>query len=296
MRRDVTWRDLVLALLAIASGSSWAVAQEVRRPPSAAAQPAAAPRPAVNPVAPDPARMKRLLQEWERRSAMLSTLDVGLKRVDHTPGWDDEKFEGRAILQSPNLAFLDFKRVVEDEKTKAKSLVSYERIVCTGTEVWQYRTDAKQLFIFPLDRKDQKRALEEGPLPFLFNMKAAEAEERYEMALVTEAKDCYVISVVPRWKIDREAFLKAFLKLNKATYLPDRILLYSPDSRSSKDFTLFNVQPNAPVRNENFVGVPMGKPWTTKRDPGGELLERQPAVPPQGIGNRAPVRPAVPRR
>ena len=32
----------------------------------------------------------------------------------------------------------------------------------------------------------QQRALEEGPLPFLFNFKAADAKKRYEMALVAE--------------------------------------------------------------------------------------------------------------
>ena len=69
-------------------------------------------------------------------------------------------------------------------------------------------------------RKTRQRALEEGPLPFLFNMKASEAEARYLMTLVSEDKDFYVISVAPRLRVDQEAFSKAFLKLNGKTFLP----------------------------------------------------------------------------
>src|SRR6185437_14621758 len=113
---------------------------------------------------------------------------------------------GRAILRGPNLAFLDFQKYVKNEKTGKTELKPHERIVCTGTEVWQYRSDTRQIYIFPLEKQNQKRALEEGPLPFLFNMKAAEAEARYEMTLVDETPRFFVISVNPLLKIDMESF------------------------------------------------------------------------------------------
>ena len=34
---------------------------------------------------------------------------------------------------------------------------------------------SSKIYIFPLDKDQRKRALEEGPLPFLFNMRAADA-------------------------------------------------------------------------------------------------------------------------
>src|SRR5262249_48716182 len=147
-----------------------------------------------------------------------------------------------------------------------------------GTEVWQYKSDTKQIFIFPLDKQDQKRALEEGPLPFLFNMRAQEAEARYQMDLMNETKDFYVIGVIPKLKIDQEAFSKAFLGLNKTTYFPERINLVSPDGTSSKDFKItMNYSPNSEVRDENFKGVPLQKPWTIVRDPAERDLQAQPA-------------------
>ncbi|MFO0910916.1 MAG: outer-membrane lipoprotein carrier protein LolA [Isosphaeraceae bacterium] len=191
---------------------------------------------------------------------------MSISRLDRSPAWGDDQYEGRAILMSPNYAWLDFQKVTQDSQ-KGKKLIPHERIICTGVEVWQYRSDTRQIFIFPLEKQAQQRALEEGPLPFLFNMKAAEAEARYLMSLVNETPEYFVISVVPKLKIDLESFSKAFLKLNKKTFLPDRIFLVSPDGRSTKDFTLTSVRPNAPVATANFKGQVLGKPWTVVRNP-----------------------------
>jgi TIGR03009 family protein len=301
MRPVVTWRDGLLAFFSIAALVSSAAAQEGRGHAEATARPAgdaaaAAGRTPANPIPPDPARMKRLLRVWEQRSAELQTLDVEIQRIDRRTGWADERFKGRAILKSPNLAWLDFKKEAEDPKKKQYVLVDYERIICTGTEVWQYRSDAKQILVFPLDRQSQNRALEEGPLPFLFNMKAAAAEARYKMDLVKETPENYIISVVPLLKIDQEAFSKAFLQLSKRTYLPDRIFLFSPNGKDTKDFTLTKVRPNEPVAMANFKGVRLPKPWVTRFDPGGEG-QNQPAPPGgQDVGNRPPPNPAQRRR
>ena len=304
MRRD-NWYICVLAVAATQAfcGDAGAQTQPLRgRAASAVPAPAAAtspvpaaPSPRQQVAAPDPVKMKQLLRDWERESATLKTLDVAIKRIDKSAAWGDEEYQGRAILRSPNLAWLDFQKVeVEGDQRKLKP---HERIVCTGTEVWQYRSDTKQVFIFPLEKQAQKRALEEGPLPFLFNMRAAEAEARYKMDLTVEAKEYYVISVVPKEKIDQESFSKAFLKLNKATYLPDQIFLLSPDGRSTKQFYLSNVARNKAVSNDNFVGKPMGKPWSMVRDPvndGGanRAAQARPQPQPQprapGLGNRQP--------
>ena len=39
-----------------------------------------------------------------------------------------------------------------------------------GEEVWQYKYDTQQIFIFPLDKKAHLNVLELGPLHFVFNM------------------------------------------------------------------------------------------------------------------------------
>lgn len=280
-------RVVVLSVLSASVAGSDARAQA--QPKKPVARPSAASPAAAAPAAND-ARMRALLKAWEAKSAELKSLDVDISRLDTNPAWGDvEEYKGRAILKSPDRAWLNFEKVERDKPTKKLlKVIPHERIVCTGAEVWQYRSDTKQIFIFPLNKQDQKRALEEGPLPFLFNMKAAEAEARYLMSIVSENKDYYQISVTPRLKVDQEAFSKAFLQLRIPSYLPDRIYLVSPDGKSSKDFKLSNVKRNTVgvEMEENFKGKPLGKPWTIVRDPVGDGPAG--AKPQQGLGNRQP--------
>ena len=128
--------------------------------------------------------MDWLLEQWEQQSSRLKTLDVTILRIDDTPAWGDlEYYEGRALFKSPNLAFIDFNKIKQDDKKKPirdpqkDKFVStpHERIICTGNEVWQYKSDTQQIFVFPLEKNEQKKAIEEGPLPFLFNMRADDA-------------------------------------------------------------------------------------------------------------------------
>jgi len=218
----------------------------------------------------DGQRMEQLLILWEKQSARLKSLDVKFKRVDHSPAWgDNELYEGRAMLQSPNLAWLDFKKVSVDKQNKA-TLVPYERIVCTGKEVWQYNSPTRQIFIFPLEKMEQQRALEEGPLPFLFNMKAAEAKKRYQMSLVSENSANYLVKVIPLLEIDKESFSKAMIQLDRKYLLPTNIVLIMPDGKSTQDYKFSDVKPNAVVDARNFVCKELDPPWKVVRNPGGE--------------------------
>ena len=105
--------------------------------------------------------MDKVLAEWERRSKKVITLDVLFDRIDHSPGWGNQYYQGRAMLQSPNLACLEFQKykVNADGKPLYKSKNGkqfpdleadpYERIVCTGKEVLQYSWDDRKIFVFP---------------------------------------------------------------------------------------------------------------------------------------------------
>jgi TIGR03009 family protein len=260
----------VLAIVLAAMSASRARAQN---PPNQAApapaegQAAIQNQATVEPVAPDPEKLSQLLTLWEKNSSRLKTLDVTMTRTDRDPAWgQDEVYEGRAILKSPNLAMLDFKKVVNGQK------VPYERIICTGTEVWQYRSATKQIFIYPLEKDVQQRALEEGPLPFLFNFQEATAKKRYHMDLVGENEKFEVLRIMPREEIDRESFTKAWVQLDRKLFLlPSRIFLLAPDGKSSKDFVLSLTpqSPNREVMDENFKGKLIPE-WKVVRNPGGD--------------------------
>ena len=101
--------------------------------------------------------------------------------------------------------------------------------------------------MFPLAKGQRQRALDEGPLPFLFNMKAQEAEARYQMTLEGENAQYYVVKILPKLQEDKESFKVALLYLEKNFLLPARIALLSPDGKSSREFHLNNQKPNAEV-------------------------------------------------
>ena len=100
--------------------------------------------------------------------------------------WGDEiHYEGRAIFKNPQLAYLDFKKIKTARNAAGKlvpvpiprtprndSTTPEETIICGENEVWQYSYPVKQIFVYPLAKEQRQRALDEGPLPFLFNMKA----------------------------------------------------------------------------------------------------------------------------
>lgn len=278
----------VLGMVALVA----ATAQEPVRKPAASApkQPAAQA---------DPARMEKLLTAWEGQSGKLKTLKVSLYRVDKTPEWDEEDhYEGTAAFEKPQRAYLDFKKVQTklepdpknpgkkklvpalDPTSKRPIAKSHETIVCTGEEVWHYRYDVKQVFVYTLDKDQRKRALEEGPLPFLFDMRADEAHRRYEMALQGENEKVYWVAIRPKLQDDKESFSKAWVFLERKYLLPSRIVLFSPDGKSTKDFIVENIQANKALEPRLFKGVTPPKPWTVERNPGsgaGPKNQRKPA-------------------
>ena len=237
MRTLIAW-TLTLAVGASASGQGTAPAAKKTNPPLAI-KPAPGQAAPVDPKATkakvqlDPAlarqEMERVLVEWERRSKQVTSLDVLFDRIDRSgPAWGDNFYQGRAMLQSPDLACLQFQKykldkdgkplfVTNKDGKKVPSLEAtpFERIVCTGSEVLQYSWDEKKIFVFPLDKQQRQKALQQGPLPFLFNMKAAEAKKRYSMTLMDQDDKDYLIAIVPNEQIDKDSFSKAFLWLSK---------------------------------------------------------------------------------
>ena len=240
-----------------------------------------------------PGAMDNLLRQWEEQSAKLETLEVDIYRTDQDRAWGDEaQFSGHAAFKSPDLAFVDYKKVklkaepnpnaknqpkfvpvqTKDGKLDA---VPFETILCTGAEVWHYRYDVKQVYIWPLGKDARKRALDEGPLPFLFRMRAGDAKQRYFMTLEGQDEKVSLVRIQPRMREDQEVFSFAWVYLDRKFLLPTRIMLLSPDKAKTQNFVLRNIRANQPVKEQYFVGVKPAKPWKVETNPGG--VEKDPA-------------------
>jgi TIGR03009 family protein len=251
----------------------------------------AQPQPAAN-----PAKMKWLLEKWAGQAAKLNTLDVHIYRVDKDFKWKDEvHFDGRAVFKRPNLAYMDFKKIklapnakgqpapVKDQKTGKWVTTPNETVVCNDQAVWQYLYDGRQIFIWPLARGERQRALDEGPLPFLFNMNVKDAEARYNMFYQGENDQYYLVRILPKLQEDKESFKIALLYLEKTYLLPARIALVSPDGKSTRDFFLQNQKPNAQVADNIFLGgVPKNGGWKVQKNPAAEAPQQGNAAGRQG--------------
>ena len=126
--------------------------------------------------------MDEVLAEWEKKSKKVISLDVAFEKIERNKGFGDEFYQGRAMLQSPDLACLEFRKVLLDADHKpitrpdknGKPVVQLEkepseRIVCTGDkEVLQYAWDTRQIIVFPLDKQARQKAppARPSPLPF----------------------------------------------------------------------------------------------------------------------------------
>jgi TIGR03009 family protein len=235
-----------------------AVAQQ-----SQAAQKSAAPAKSPEEVARLAARMELLLKAWEQRSSQVKELDAAFTRQDKSPAWQEEsEYQGRALLKSPDLAFLNFDKLEPVKKTYSH----YERIICTGKEVFHYQTASKQIFIYPLNAEERARALEEGPLPFLFNMKADKAKQRYKMELFSEKDNYAWIQIFPLEKIDQETFSKVYVQLNTQRFLPDRLIIFAPNGKDTQDYKFSTIKMNSGIAANNFEGV-LPKGWDVVRNP-----------------------------
>jgi TIGR03009 family protein len=195
--------------------------------------------------------MEQILDLWSQRSKSVKTLGVQFTREDVVKTWDEKTlYEGTAYLQSPSRAFLKFDKIGEDGKPKFS-----EQIICTGERVYHFQADTKQVSIYPLAPEEKQKAMEEGPLPFLFNMDAANARTRYVMKLVQEDAKAYLISITPIQKADQESFSLAYIILDRTALKPTKIVLYDPSNKKdTKSFTIRDVQENLKI-NEGWFNA-----------------------------------------
>jgi TIGR03009 family protein len=310
---------------------SWAAGVVSGQAPAPAQKRAPAPAPAAKAVAPAPLdanalkakqqederalqEMNQLLDAWEAQSKKVTSIDVAFERIDKLgAAWGDVYYQGRAMLKSPDLACLEFTKCKLDDNGKpiykrdknGKPLQPLERelepdpnerIVCTGKEVLQYQWDEKVVYVFPLEKEVRQKALQQGPLPFLFNMRADDAKKRYGMRVLQQDDKEYLISIAPREEIDKQSFSKAFLWLNKKTFLPNKLWLFPIGGKELQEFRFTGIMANKPMDNGFFSPNLKIAGWKVIFNPNNDGNNKPAQAPganagPQ-VGQAQPARPA----
>jgi TIGR03009 family protein len=208
--------------------------------------------PAKPPAAGDNKALDEHLSKWEAATKKVETIGAQLTRIDKDPVFEHvQKFTGVAYYMkagngptAQNLALLEMK--VEGQKEPK------EKFICTGTYIYQFLPEQKEIRYYQLPKPEPGQAAEENNLlSLLFGMKADDVKRRYELKLSKEDTYYIYVDIAPRSAADRSDFQRAQLVLNKSNYLPRR-LWFEHANRSTVMWDIPTLQPGMALDRRIF--------------------------------------------
>ena len=250
-----------------------------------------------------------VLALWEERSSRLNSLKIGYKRVYKSPQWGTEEYQGRACLQkadpirkTPRRDCVHL-REVRRHPGKEETTVDWMRTVDIGTEMRLYDYSPRQIFVFQAS-KSLREARDDLAPPNLFrnpggfvqallaesfvgsfhdsilidgyfaDCHAARLKEKYQLTLIREGPDAYLIGMKPVAKVEtafpsRPGIVTAgsgYIQLSKATSLPDKITLVSPAGKDTLEYRFETVEPDAAI-DPRFFDPLVVKGWKVIENP-----------------------------
>ena len=201
------------------------------------------PRPNDNPMVIKPVspELKEILDEWEQKSGAIKSLHGRHTRFVYNSVFELEKrAEGKFYVETPDkgridLAGLPPKKNEVSKKVSKLTGKNYrleadrdEMWICNGDEIVMVNGDEKTYEIAPVPEHLRGTKIIDGPLPFLFGMKSAEAQRRFELTLLSNTATTVIIQIVPRRQSDADNYKTAEIILDKKTYLPIAVRMHDP--------------------------------------------------------------------
>ena len=203
------------------------------------------PRPPVKAMEvekPDPV-LDKVLKDWERNTGLFKKLVGEFIVIKYDPTFQIEKrARGKFAHEAPDKGSYERSEVEIPEGTSSKKRGSDgqryevrsdtpERWVCTGKEVIKIDDKEKTYEKIPIPPESQGENIIEGPLPFLFGMKAERAKKRYKMKLVDEPKKAeneIWLEVIPRLPGDSGNWQRAVVIIDSQRFVPTAVKLFDP--------------------------------------------------------------------
>ena len=209
-----------------------------------------------------PRELEQLLLAWEQESAKVKKLKGKFHRFVYDGVYFVEnRAAGEFWYESPDQGRMDFGISPLQPRTNKKGPNGepytvqqdpLQRWVCTGKEIFIIHDNEKLFDRIEIPPQQQGRNIMNGPLPFLFGMKAEQAKERYHLNLgaqhwpqgrVTEkdgkpvqlAPQIHVVAV-PKLDVDAREWSRAEVLLN-IKFLPTAIRLLDPTGNKETVYT-----------------------------------------------------------
>lgn len=199
------------------------------------------PRPSDNPMIIEPVspELKEILDEWEQKSGAIKSLHGRHTRFVYNSVFDLEKrADGKFYVETPDKGRIDLvglppKKNEVSKKVGKQSGKPYrleadrdEMWICNGDEIVMVNGDEKTYEVAPVPEHLRGTKIIDGPLPFLFGMKSAEAQKRFQLTLLSNTATTVMIQIVPRRQSDADNYKTAEIMLDKKSYLPIAVRMY----------------------------------------------------------------------
>lgn len=205
------------------------------------------------PPRPDPSdRLTCILEEWQRRSAACMSVDVRFTAKEDTQtasfkSGGSKTYTGRIALGPRGKALVSF---VEPQ---AKNVASEtERLIWTNDVFHHFQPKLKVHVVSPIAPKERGRLPAAIALPFLWNTSVEAMKRCYQVELIKEDAKTVILAFTPTSGQSSPSFSKAYLELERATYLPQRYRMVNSDGKGSKDFRVMEAMCNQPMPEELF--------------------------------------------
>lgn len=175
------------------------------------AGPAAGQEPAPQPPATAPfvltpqqaAELDQVLNDWQRKSGEVKTLEATFTRWDYDPVFGDPTQPKRAVNGKLRYAAPDKGYYELDDGS--------EKWICTGDAIFEFMKDLKEMREHPLPPEMRGKAIADGPMPFVLGVEAAKMKARYWIRIVTPQTELgkqVWLEVYPRHANDAANFQK----------------------------------------------------------------------------------------
>nr|WP_184309696.1 TIGR03009 domain-containing protein [Aporhodopirellula rubra] len=222
-----------------------------------AIDPNAAPFPPLD--AKSQAQLNAMLKAWETQSKGTKTLECKFQRWHYDlfaapAGVHATKSTGVIKYASPDRGLFKVENLVsfdgmEGDKPKYSEKPGQfgEHWVCNGEELLEFDHSKKECRVQQLPPELRGKQIFESPLPFVFNLDAAQIVQRYWVRQVQAPKPGMIlIEAYPKRQDDRAQYKLVQIALNEKTFLPEALLMYAPN---------FNIKTAPKWDHYEFVGV-----------------------------------------
>lgn len=207
--------------------------------------------PPQEPIEVNPEELERVLNEWEQKTAKIEKLRGVHQRYEYDHVFNQEKRAvGSFWHEAPDKGRIDFN--VDEKPPIPQGGVNPQKKgpngqpfhvvpeaptmwVCNGAEILQVDIDNKTFDKIEIPVPDRGQNIMDGPLPFLFGMKADKLKSRYKMSLGAmhgqkdrNGRTIYHLVASPLLQADARNWKRAEVRLDAKYCLPIAIRLIDP--------------------------------------------------------------------